>query len=154
MPIKALKNYLDDEGIHYIVLKHSPAYTAQEVAASAHISGHCLAKTVIVSIDGQMAMVVLPASMHINFDLLCEMTGTDKVRLASETQFESLFPGCELGAMPPFGHLYDMPVYVAPSLTSEYWIAFSAGTHSEIIRMAWSDYERLVQPNVVSLACV
>ena len=153
MPIKKIKDFLDSHGVRYVSLKHSPAYTAQEVAANAHICGHNLAKTVIVKIDGSIAMVVLPASKHINFDLLCEMTGTDDVRLASEIEIENLFPGCESGAIPAFGNLYEMEVYIAPSLTGERWITFSAGTHSELIRMSWSDFENLVRPSVVSLAC-
>jgi Ala-tRNA(Pro) deacylase len=153
MPIKTLKAYLDANDIRYTMIYHSPAYTAQEIAASAHISGHNLAKTVIVDIDGRLAMVVLPASRHINFDLLCEMTGADNVRLASESEFESQFPGCELGAMPPFGNLYGMNVYVAPSLTVDHQIAFNAGSHTELIKMAYADFERLVRPQIVSLAC-
>jgi Ala-tRNA(Pro) deacylase len=153
MPIKTLKAYLDSHDIRYTMIHHSPAYTAQEIAASAHISGHNLAKTVIVNIDGKLAMVVLPASRHINFDLLSEMTGASNVRLASEGEFEGLFPGCELGAMPPFGNLFGMDVYVAPSLTVDHQIAFNAGTHTELLKMAYADFERLVRPRIVSLAC-
>ena len=153
MPIKALKSFLDAHGIRYTIIRHSPAYTAQEIAAAAHISGHNLAKTVIVSIDDKLAMVVLPASRHINFDLLCEMTGAHDVRLATEAEFQSAFPGCEVGAMPPFGNLYGMDVYVAPSLTIDHQIAFNAGSHVELIKLAYADFEKLVQPRIVSLAC-
>lgn len=152
MPIKRLQNMLDAQGVRYVTLRHSPAFTAQEVAASSHISGHNLAKTVVVMLDDEMAMVVLPASMRVNFDLLSEMTGHDDVRLASEAAFASRFPGCELGAIPPFGNLYQMQVYMSPLLTGHYWITFCAGTHTELIRMAWVDYERIAQPELVSLA--
>ncbi len=150
MPVRKLKEYLDRENIKYVSIVHSPAYTAQEVAASAHITGKELAKTVIVELDGKMAMAVLPANRKIVLQDLREVTGCDRVKFASEDGFKEKFPGCETGAMPPFGNLYGMEVYLAESLTENDEIAFNAGSHTELIRMAFRDFERLVQPRVVS----
>ena len=149
MIAKKLKNFLDERKVKYVTLAHSPAYTAQEIAEQAHISGHVLAKTVMVVIDGAMAMAVLPSDHRVHLDDLCDLTDTDDVRLAREDEFKSLFPDCELGAMPPFGNLYDMSVYVSPLLAEEHEIAFNAGSHTEIIRMAFHDYDRIVRPRVV-----
>ena len=128
----------------------SAAYTAQEVAASAHITGRELAKTVIVELDGKMAMAVLPANRKIILQDLREVTGCDEVKFASEEEFREKFPGCETGAMPPFGNLYGMEVYVAESLTGNEEIAFNAGSHTEVIKLAFRDFERLVRPKVVN----
>jgi Ala-tRNA(Pro) deacylase len=150
MPAKKLKEYLDKEKIKYVSIMHSTAYTAQEVAASAHITGKELAKTVIVELDGKMAMAVLPANRKIVLQDLREVTGSDQVKFASEEQFKEKFPECETGAMPPFGNLYEMDVYVAEALTMNEDIAFNAGSHTEVIKMRFEDFERLVRPRVVS----
>ena len=150
MPVKKLKEFLDKEKIKYVSIVHSPAYTAQEVAASAHITGKELAKTVIVELDGKMAMAVLPANRKIVLQDLREVTGSDQVKFASEEQFQAKFPGCETGAMPPFGHLYGMDVYMAESLSANEEIAFNAGSHTEVIKMKFADFERLGKPKVVS----
>src|SRR5213594_1991474 len=105
MPAKRLKEFLDREGIRYSSQPHSTAYTAQEVAASAHIPGKQFTKTVIVHIDEKLAMVVLPANRKVILQDLRDMTGSDRVALASEAEFQQLFPDCEPGAMPPFGNL-------------------------------------------------
>jgi Ala-tRNA(Pro) deacylase len=149
MPAKRLKEFLDAQQIKYVSIQHSPAYTAQEVAASAHISGRDLAKTVVIKIDGRTAMAVLPANRKILISELKEALGVDELRFATEAEFKTLFPDCEIGAMPPFGNLYGMEVYVAPSLAEHAEIAFNAGTHSELIRLAYKDFERLVQPKVI-----
>ena len=150
MPVKKLKEFLDREKIKYVSIVHSTAYTAQEVAASAHITGRELAKTVIVELDGEMAMAVLPANRKIVLQDLREVTGSDKVKFASEDEFKEKFPDCETGAMPPFGNLYRMDVYVAEALTNNDEIAFNAGSHTEVIRLAYKDFERLVKPKVLS----
>lgn len=150
MPARILKEFLDKEKIKYVSIMHSTAYTAQEVAASAHITGRELAKTVIVQLDGQMAMAVLPANRKIVLQDLREVTGSDQVKFASEEQFREKFPECETGAMPPFGNLYGMEVFLAESLAQNDEIAFNAGTHTEVIRMKFDDFERLVQPKAVS----
>lgn len=148
MPVKKLKVFLDENNVKYVTIKHSSAYTAQEIAAKAHVSGKELAKTVMINIDGKMAMAVLPASYQVDFELLKEIFGTKKVELASESEFKYRFPDCELGAMPPFGNLYDMEVYVAESLSEDKEIAFNAGSHTELIKLNYSDYERLVEPRI------
>ncbi len=150
MPVRKLKEFLDQENIKYVSIVHSPAYTAQEVAASAHITGRELAKTVIVELDGKMAMAVLPANKKIVLQDLREITGSDEVKFASEEEFREKFPGCETGAMPPFGNLYGMEVYASPALAENEEIAFNAGSHTEIIKMGYRDFERLVQPKVLS----
>ena len=149
MPATTLKAFLDSRNVKYISIRHSMAFTASEVAESVHVKGRDFAKTVIVQIDGAMAMVVLPASRRLVLHDLREMLGIDHVRLASEAEFKDVFPDCELGAMPPFGNLYGMPVYVAASLTDETEIAFNAGTHSEVIKLAYEDFEQLVNPTVI-----
>jgi Ala-tRNA(Pro) deacylase len=152
MPVKKLKEFLDQNKIKYISINHSSAYTAQEIAASAHIPGKDLAKTVIIKVDGKMAMAVLPASYKIDFELLKEMTGSEKVRLADENEFRDRFPGCEVGAMPPFGNLYGMEVFVARSLSGDEEIAFNAGSHTELIKLSYSDFERLVKPKIIDFS--
>ena len=151
MPAQTLKKFLDSNHVKYTIITHSPEYTAQEIAASAHIPGKDLAKTVIVKIDGDFAMAVLPASMHVSLKSLKEAAGAGDAEIASEAEFEKLFPDCELGAMPPFGNLYDMPVFAAKELTEDDEIAFNAGTHSELVQLAYSDFDKLVHPTVVTL---
>jgi Ala-tRNA(Pro) deacylase len=150
MPVKKLKEFLDKENIKYINIVHSTAYTAQEVAASAHITGRELAKTVIVQLDGEMAMAVLPANRKIVLEDLREVTGSDKVKFVVEEDFEKKFPDCEIGAMPPFGNLYGMEVYAAATLAEIEQIAFNAGSHTEVIKLAYKDFERLVKPKVAN----
>ncbi|MFQ6103001.1 MAG: aminoacyl-tRNA deacylase [Candidatus Glassbacteria bacterium] len=152
MPVKKLMEFLDSNKIKYVSIRHSPVYTAQEIAASAHIPGKELAKTVMVKIDGEMAMAVLPATYHVDFDLLKKASGGSKVELASEDEFKSLFPECEIGAMPPFGNLYGMDVYVAETLAEDDEIAFNAGSHTELIKLAYKDFEEAVKPKVVRLS--
>ncbi|MGC2196259.1 MAG: YbaK/EbsC family protein [Terriglobales bacterium] len=152
MSLHRLKEFLDSRGIKYVVISHSVAYTAQGVAALAHIPGKELAKTVVTKIDGRFAMAVVPASRQVDLALLRAATGANDVQLASEMEFQSKFPDCETGAMPPFGNLYDMAVFADESLSRDKEIAFNAGSHRELIRLAWEDFERLVQPTVVRLA--
>lgn len=149
MPATKLKEFLNSRGVRYVSIAHSPAFTAAEVAASAHIAGRDFAKTVIVKIAGAMAMVVLPANRRIVLSDLRELLGTHEVELASETEFRGRFPDCELGAMPPFGNLYGLTVYVAQSLAEEESIAFNAGTHREVVRMRYEDFAAVVQPVVM-----
>lgn len=149
MAVKKLKQFLDQNHVKYVCLAHSKAYTAQEVAESTHIPGRAMAKVVIVELDGELAMAVLPADRQVVAQDLCEITGSDHVRLASENRFKNHFPDCEIGAMPPFGNLYGMKVYVAESLGENEEIAFNAGSHEEIIKLSYADFERLVQPMVM-----
>jgi len=152
MQLSKLRSFLDSHHVKYLVISHSLAYTAQGVAALAHVSGKQLAKTVIVKIDGVLAMAVLPASLHVDLDRLRKLTGAQAVELASESEFKDAFPDCETGAMPPFGNLYDMPVYADSSLAECEEITFSAGTHRELVRMNWDDMVHLVNPTVDELA--
>ena len=145
-----LKDYLDKEHIRYVSIEHSRAFTIQEVAASTHIPGQQMAKTVIVELDGEMAMAVLPANKKVILQDLRDLTGSDKVQFASEVDFNKKFPDCELGAMPPFGNLYGMDVFVAETLAHNDEIAFNAGSHTEVIKMPYADFERLVQPKILS----
>lgn len=149
MTLNSLKEYLDRAGVQYTTITHPPAFTARDVAAAAHVVGRDFAKTVIVRIDGVLAMVVLPASRRLLLADLREMLGTDDVRLATELEFRDAFPDCELGAMPPFGNLYGMRVYVAASLADEQTIAFNAGTHIDVVQIAYADFQRLVHPHVL-----
>ena len=148
MPGQKVKEFLEENQVKYVSISHSTAYTAQEVAASAHIPGKEMAKTVMIKNDGKMAMAVLPANFKIDFDKLKKITGSQKVELASEEEFKYMFPDCEIGAMPPFGNLYDMPVFVAESLAEDEDIDFNAGTHRELIKIKYKDYEKLVKPKV------
>jgi len=152
MPVKKLKDFLDLNEIKYVTVVHSTAYTSQETAASAHIRGKELAKTVMIKMDGKMVMIVLPASFKVDFNLLKEASGTRNLELASEQEFQDLFPGCDVGAMPPFGNLYGMEVFVDITLTEDKEIAFNAGTHHELIKLAYKDFETLVKPKVTKFA--
>jgi Ala-tRNA(Pro) deacylase len=152
MPASKLREFLDSHGVKYVSISHPTVYTAQEIAAATHIHGKELAKTVMVKLDGKMAMAVLAASHRIDLGLLKTAAGAENVQLAGEAEFKSLFPDCETGAMPPFGNLYGMSVYVEQSLAKDEEIAFNAGSHSELIRMSYEDFERLVRPTVAKFS--
>lgn len=152
MPIEKIQNYLEEQNVKYKVIRHKRAYTAQEIAAAARIPGKQLAKTVMVKIDGKMAMAVLPASRRVDFEALLRATGAKSVQLATEKEFKDLFPECDVGAMPPFGHLYGLDVYVADSLSGEMVISFCAGTHTELVEISYEDFARLVGPRVIPFA--
>lgn len=148
MPVKILKDFLDKENVKYVSTYHSVAYTAQEIAASVHVKGKEMAKTVMVKLDGKMAMAVLPASHQVDFERLKTISGVQDAVLAIEKEFESLFPDCHIGAMPPFGNLYGMDVFVSRALAEDEEIAFNAGSHYEVMRLAYKDFERLVNPKI------
>ena len=148
MPLQQLKDHLNANDVRYVTISHSPAYSSQEIAESAHVTGKELAKTVMVKVGEVLAMAVLPASKTVNFDKLA--AGIDaEVDMATESEFEDRFPDCEIGAMPPFGALYGMEVFVDPSLAEEAEIVFNAGSHSELIRLDFADYERLTSPRFI-----
>ncbi len=147
-----LKDYLDQENIRYTTIKHSTAYTAQEVAQLAHIPGDEMAKTVIVKIDDKQAMVVLPATEHIDLEILGGALGAKNVCLATEAEFMPQFSDCEIGAMPPFGNLYHMDVYVEEALSQDEMIAFNACSHNELIEMSYVDFARLAKPEVFRIS--
>lgn len=149
MPANKVKAFLDSHGIRYVSILHSAAFTAAEVAASVHVAGRDFAKTLIVNLDDERVMVVLPATRRLLLGELREMLESEHARLATEAEFQDLFPDCELGAMPPFGNLYNMKVYVSADLAHETEIAFNAGTHTEVIKMDFEDFDRLVKPLVL-----
>jgi Ala-tRNA(Pro) deacylase len=147
MVLTKLRGFLDRERVPYTVSSHPPAFTAQEVAAAEHVPGQDLAKVVMVRAGGRFMMVVLPAPRKVDLLRLSRFLGTpEPPRLASEEEFAGLFPGCEPGAMPPFGNLFDLPVYVDRTLDRDEEIVFQAGSHTETMRMKREDFERLVQP--------
>ncbi len=146
MSFEKLKEYLDHMEVNYASISHALAYTSQQIAQISHIRGKDLAKTVIVKIDNKMAMVVLPASYKVDLGLVKDATGASYVSLASEAEFQDLFPDCEAGAMPPFGNLYGMEVYVDEKLAEDQEIVFNACSHLELIKLAYKDFFRLVKP--------
>lgn len=145
-----IKNYLDSHNVHYKTIHHPVSYTAQEIAAAAHIPGKDLAKTIIVKVDGQLAMIVEPAHIKINLRALKKFFKAKNLELAREYEFKDKFPECELGAMPPFGELYGMGVYVDKKLAKDEDIAFNAGNHADLIKMSWKDFATLVHPQFIT----
>ncbi|MBN1421535.1 MAG: YbaK/EbsC family protein [Planctomycetes bacterium] len=152
MIAKKLKELLDANRIRYVTITHSPAYTAQELAQEVHVPGKELAKSVILEADGQAIMVVLAAPERLDLEKLRQATGIRDIEFASEERFADLFPGCERGAAPPFGCLYDLPLYVDRRLAEDEEIVFHAGSHVEAIRMKYADYARIARPRVADLA--
>jgi len=149
MPNKNIKDYLQENKVKWKTIPHTPWYTAQEIAASAHVAGKRLAKTVIIKLGEELAMVVLPAYEHVNFSQIKEITGESDVDLARESDFKSRFPECEVGAMPPFGNLYDMKVFVSNNLSHDQ-IAFNSGSHSELMEISYKDFIDLVKPKIIT----
>ena len=149
MPVKKLKDFLDKNHIKYLSIKHSPAFTAQEIAELSHIHGKQMAKVVMLMVDGNMEMAVTSADHRIDLaSLKDKIESKGEILLADEKEFKNRFTDCEVGAMPPFGNLYDMNVYVDSSLSNNQEIVFNAGSHTEVIRMSYADFERLVKPKI------
>ncbi len=147
MPIlRKLKEALDEAKVSYEVYHHSLAYTAQEVATAQHLSGKEMAKVVILKLDGNLVMGVIAASQKINLTTVRASLGAKEVRLATEDEFSGRFPECEIGAMPPFGNLFGLPVFVDPALEKDEYIYFNAGNHLQTVRLKYKDFERLVKP--------
>jgi Ala-tRNA(Pro) deacylase len=147
-----LEAYLRENQVPFQMQHHARVFTAQEVAASEHIPGKMLAKVVMALADGRLTMVVLPAPDRVDLAKLGMLLNTRDVRLAQESEFAAAFPDCEVGAMPPFGNLYNLPVYVDTTLAEDETIVFQAGTHTDTMSMRYADFERLVQPTVADLA--
>ncbi len=152
MPINTLTRFLDENKVEYVTISHSPAYTAQKIAAAAHIPGREVAKTVMVNMDGKMAMAVLRATDQVDLDLLRSAANAKSVTLATEDDFKDAFQGVELGAMPPFGNLYGMQVFTDEALTKDAQIAFNAGSHTELLQLDYADFERLAKPKVANFS--
>jgi Ala-tRNA(Pro) deacylase len=146
-----LEAYLREKQVPFDVRHHPRAITAQEVAASEHVPGKMLAKTVMVLADGKMVMLALPAPYQVDVDKAGKVLGGE-VRLAHEEEFENTFPDCEVGAMPPFGNLYEVPVYVEAALAEDETIVFRAGTHTDTMSLSYADFERLVEPTIAEFA--
>lgn len=147
-----IRSLLERSDVDYSVVHHPPTFTAHETAESVHVKGRDFAKPVIVKIENWLAMVVVPATRQVSLEELQEVVGTHNVRLAKEHEFASLFADCETGALPPFGNLYGLDVYVDPSLAADEEIAFNAGSHTELIRMKYDDFESLAHPKVAIVA--
>ncbi len=152
MPLSKLREFLDSHSVKYLVISHSVAYTAQGIAALTHTPGKELAKTVIVNIDGRMAMAVVPASFRVDLFKLKRYLNAGTVELSTEAEFRNQFPDCETGSMPPFGNLYGMDVFVDEQLSQDKEIAFNAGSHRELVRMSYADFQAQVKPVVLALA--
>lgn len=151
-PSPRLRSLLESGGVAYETIHHVPDYTAQETASHTHTKGREFAKPVVLRADDRYVMAVVPAHRRVNLDRAREAIGARKVRLATEEEIRELFPDSDVGAEPPFGNLYDLPVYASPELAEHERITFNAGSHEECVRMRWADYERLVRPVVVDLA--
>jgi Ala-tRNA(Pro) deacylase len=141
-----LEVLLEESGVGYEVIDHPPAFTAQEEAAASHVPGRSWAKTVEVMLDGSPAICVIPATRRLDLDRLREISGAERVELATEGELAGLFPDCDLGAMPPFGNLYGQPTFVDERLRESERISFHAGDHRSAIEMAYAEYERLAAP--------
>jgi Ala-tRNA(Pro) deacylase len=152
MPVKYLQEFLDNHHVKYEIITHSPAYSAQAIAASTHTPGKEFAKPVIVRLDGKIIMAVLPACNLVDFDRLKTVAGAGHAELAHEEEFQNLFPECEVGAIPPFGNLYGLEAFVDETLIEDQEIAFSAGSHRELLRMASRDFEGIVKPKVAGFS--
>jgi Ala-tRNA(Pro) deacylase len=151
MPTTRLKEFLESNRVAHQVIPHPVAFTATGVAGAAHISGKEMAKTVMVNLDGHLAMAVVPANRKVDLERLRQAAGALHAELAEEREFAGGFPGCEPGAMPPFGNLYGMEVFVEPHLAADAQIAFNAGSHTELVRMSYRDFERLTHPKLVDM---
>lgn len=149
-----LEDYLRENGVPYQSQHHARAITAQEVAATEHVPGRMFAKTVIVLPDDEanMVMLVLPAPYHVNPLKASAALGASEVHLADEERFADAFPDCDVGAMPPFGNLYDVPVYTDTTLVEDETIVFRAGTHTDTMSVSYADFEKLVRPTVADFA--
>ena len=147
-----LTKFLDEKKVRYVLIAHSPAYTAAEVAASAHVKGKELVKCVMINADGKHVMVVTTSNQRVNLQKLRQVLGVKEARLETEEEFRELFEDCDLGAMPPFGSLYGLPVVADETVYRDREIAFNCGDHTSIMRMDFEDFEKLVQPTRADIA--
>lgn len=147
-----LEQYLQDRKIAYQIQHHPQAYTAQQIAECEHVSGKKVAKSVVASADNKTVLLVIPAAYRVDLDKVRKLIGAQDTHLIQEDAFQSIFPDCEVGSMPPFGNLYKLPVYVEQSLARQETIVFPIGTHTETMSLKYADFERLVQPTVAEFA--
>lgn len=141
-----LRSVLEDHRILHELLRHRPDYTAQETAQDTETRGRDFAKVVVVQVDGSPAMLLLPADHRVDFERLKKSLDAESVRMATEDEMRALFPDCEVGAEPPFGNLYGLPVFASTAFSRDQHITFNAGDHEDVIRMSFADFERLVEP--------
>ena len=149
---RKLQSFLDENQVRYVTIAHSRAYTAQEIAALVHVPGKNLVKVVMVEADGRPWMVAMDSNHRVNLQRLKEAIGANEVRIEREAEFQELFEDCEVGAMPPFGELYGLPMVADGALWEDREIVFNGGTHSEVVKMAFVDWERLMKPQKALLA--
>ena len=147
-----LEQYLTENHVQYEVQEHRQVYTIQEVAAVLHEKGLHVAKVFMAWADGQLVMLVLPASAHVDFGCVKTMLNAENARRAREVEFAHLFPDCDVGAMPPLGNLYNVPVYLDRALADQAHLVFQAGTHHTTMKVAMSDYLKLVGPAIENFA--
>jgi Ala-tRNA(Pro) deacylase len=143
---KKLKDYLDNEKVSYKTLHHPEAYTAMEIAGAQHLPGKQVAKAIIVKADGKYLMCVLPSTYNVDFEKFKKLAKAKAVQLVSEDEIVRLFPGYEVGAQPPFGHLHGLTVFVEKHLDENDEIAINAGTHTDLVKIKWKDFVRLAKP--------
>ena len=151
MAVKKLINYLDQNHVWYKIITHPQSYTASHTASMAHIKQKEMAKSIVMKLDGDPVLIVLPASFKVDFKRIKQITGAKDVELAREEEINGIFPDCTTGAMPPFGNLYHMPVYADRELIEDEDIAFNAGTHRELLKMHFKDFNKLVHPKFYDL---
>lgn len=147
---KQLINCLNESGVAYEILQHPEAVTAQRVAEVEHIKARHQAKVVMVKSNENHVMAVVPADRRIDLQKVEKITGKP-ASLESEVDFKSIFSDCAVGAMPPFGNLYGLPTYVDERLAREDYIVFEAGTHTDAIKLKYTDYQKIVKPEVADL---
>jgi len=146
-----LRSLLEKEGVEFNILEHQPAYTAMEIAGAQHVPGRQVIKAVIIKADDRFAMCVLPAIHLLDLQKLKKTLNAKKVELAKEEDIARLFPDDEVGAEPPFGNLYGLPVIADKILEEDNDITFNAGSHTEMVQMKFHDYLRLVKPNFADI---
>jgi Ala-tRNA(Pro) deacylase len=151
MATRRIKEYLDGNEARYVILHHSPAYTASEVAAAVHVPGRVFAKVLVVRLDDKLALAVVQATRDLDFALLRDAAGARTARLADEAEFAGRFEGCQRGTVPPFGHLFGMETYVERSMGHEPEVAFNAGTHTDVMVMDFDEYCRLAHPRLETI---
>ena len=152
MAIRRTIEFLDGNNVKYVMLKHSPAYAAEDVAASVHVPARTFAKTIAVKLDGQLALAVVPATRQVDLGLLRVAGGASQADIADASEIASRFEGCQVGSMPPFGNLFGLATYVEATLTKRTFIAFNAGSHTDVVVMRFSDYRRLAHPKMARIS--
>ncbi|HHF7373397.1 aminoacyl-tRNA deacylase [Legionella bozemanae] len=146
----SIREYMHSHDIAYKTISHPRAYTASQCAQAAHIKGNCFAKSIVVKLDGKFALVAIPAHARLDLNLLKKETHTKRAEIAKEFEFQDKFTDCEVGAIPLFGELYGMDVYLADSLAHKEWLVFNAGNHTQLLKIKSEDFLNLVHPKTLS----